>query len=155
MSKNNEMKIATYLFIILLLVFQEADGRQLPGDSAEVSSEKPEYLLLDKSLQFRITEAINSMYDFDFETAERGFAVMRYSYPEHPLPYFLMGLAQWWKIVPDMENKKNDKIFLRFMEETIAKAEVMLEEDPENKEAAFFLAAAYGFKGRLLSERDS
>ncbi|GGF17964.1 tol-pal system protein YbgF [Echinicola rosea] len=149
------MKIATYLFIVLLFVFQEVNGRQFQSDSLDSSSEGPTYLLLDKGLQFRITEAINSMYDFDFETAERGFAVMRYSYPEHPLPYFLMGLAQWWKIVPDMDNEEHDKIFLRFMEETIEKAEVMLDEDPDNKEAAFFLAAAYGFKGRLLSERNS
>ncbi|GGZ27820.1 hypothetical protein GCM10007049_20830 [Echinicola pacifica] len=139
---------------MLLLSSQLVLGQTLPVDT--VTEVKPNgYLLLDKGLQFRITEAVNSMYNFDFETAERGFAVMRYSYPEHPLPYFLMGLAQWWKIVPDMENKKYDAIFLRFMEETIKKAEVLLDEDSENKEAAFFLAAAYGFKGRLLSERDS
>ncbi|WP_018473007.1 tetratricopeptide repeat protein [Echinicola pacifica] len=146
-------KIIGFL-LMLLLSSQLVLGQTLPVDT--VTEVKPNgYLLLDKGLQFRITEAVNSMYNFDFETAERGFAVMRYSYPEHPLPYFLMGLAQWWKIVPDMENKKYDAIFLRFMEETIKKAEVLLDEDSENKEAAFFLAAAYGFKGRLLSERDS
>ncbi|AWW31615.1 tol-pal system protein YbgF [Echinicola strongylocentroti] len=149
------MRIITCLVIVLLLGSEMVRARQFQVDTAEVKADRPSYLLLDKGLQFRITEAINSMYNFDFETAERGFAVMRYNYPEHPLPYFLMGLAQWWKIVPDMENDQNDELFMRFMEETIDKAEVMLEDEPENKEAAFFLAAAYGFKGRLLSERDS
>lgn len=148
------MQISKCFIIVLLLLSGAVRGMQLSPDTVS-NPPSSKYLLLDKGLQFRITEAINSMYNFDFETAERGFAVMRYNYPEHPLPYFLMGLAQWWKIVPDMENEKYDKIFLRFMEETISKAEVMLDEDPENKEAAFFLAAAYGFKGRLLSERDS
>ncbi|MBD8487728.1 tol-pal system protein YbgF [Echinicola sp. CAU 1574] len=148
------MQLSKCLVFVLVLMANAVFGSQAQVDSADVSK-KSGYLLLDKGLQFRITEAINSMYDFDFETAEHGFAVMRYSYPEHPLPYFLMGLAQWWKIIPDIENKKHDAIFLRFMEETIEKAEVMFDEDPNNKEAAFFLAAAYGFKGRLLSERES
>src|SRR5690606_26692772 len=34
-------------------------------------------------------------------------------------------------------------------------AEVMFEEDKTNKEAAFFLAAGYGFQSRLYSERKS
>ncbi|WP_245189528.1 tol-pal system protein YbgF [Lunatimonas salinarum] len=114
-----------------------------------------EYLLLDRSLQFRITDAVNSMYNFDFETAERGFSVLRYTYPEHPLPYFLMGLSQWWKIAVDTENEVHDASFLAYMDLAIEKAKVMYDRDPTNKEAAFFLAGAYGFQGRLHSERES
>ncbi|WP_228527842.1 tol-pal system protein YbgF [Pararhodonellum marinum] len=117
--------------------------------------ENPKYLLMDKGLQFRITEAVNSMYNFDFATAERGFKVMQYNYPDHPLPYFLMGLSEWWKIAIDTENKQFDARFLDYMDQTINKAEAMYKNDPENKEAAFFLAGAYGFQGRLYSERKS
>ncbi|MEX2513738.1 MAG: tol-pal system protein YbgF [Cyclobacteriaceae bacterium] len=117
--------------------------------------EKENYLLLDKGLQFRITDAVNSMYNFDFETAEKGFTVMRYNFPEHPLPYFLMGLSQWWKIAVATEDKSHDKVFFAYMDLTIEKAESLLESDTENKEAAFFLAAAYGFQGRLHSERQN
>jgi len=148
------MQINKSFVVVLVLLSSVVYGGQVPMDSTGIK-EEPGYLLLNKGLQFRITEAVNSMYNYDFETAERGFAVMRYNYPEHPLPYFLMGLSQWWKIIPDMENKKYDKLFLRFMDETIAKAEAMYDQDPNNKEATFFLAAAYGFKGRLLSERES
>lgn len=119
----------------------------------QIGESESSYLLLDKGLQFRITDAVNSMYNFDFEQAERGFQVMRYTYPEHPLPYFLMGLSQWWKITVATENESYDALFLRYMDQTIEKAAKMLEEDPENKEAAFFLAGAYGFQGRLHSER--
>ena len=120
---------------------------------ADVRERESGYLLLDKGLQFRITDAINSMYNFDFEQAERGFQVMRYTYPEHPLPYFLMGLSQWWKIVVAVDNKSHDKAMLKYMDVTIEKAEKLIDENPENKEAAFFLAGAYGFQGRLYSER--
>lgn len=121
---------------------------------AKIGAESP-YLLLDKALQFRITDAVNSMYNFDFETAERGFQVMRFSYPEHPLPYFLMGLSQWWKIAVDLEDSSYDNLFIRYMDQTIEKAKAMYDADPSNKEAAFFLAGAYGFQGRLYSERQN
>src|SRR5690606_2587717 len=98
-----------------------------------------EYLLLNRGLQLRITEAVNSLYNFDFQTAERGFLVMSYTYPEHPLPYFLMGLSQWWKIAPDTDNQQYDALFLDYMDQAIDKAEALFEADPENKEAAFFL----------------
>ena len=128
---------------------------QMAENVQGLTSEEPEYLLLNKGLQFRITEAVNSLYNFDFATAERGFTVMGHTYPEHPLPYFLMGLSQWWKIAPDTQNEKYDGTFLKYMGEAIKKAQTLYDADPSNKEAAFFLAAAYGFEGRLYSERKS
>lgn len=132
---------------------QLVSGQQGPLD--KVGEQESTYLLLDKGLQFRITENVNALYNFDFEKAERGFAVMQYQYPEHPLPYFLQGLATWWKIAPDIENKRFDNRFLKQMDVVIDKAKKMLDDDPTDKEAAFFLAGAYGFQGRLLSERKS
>jgi hypothetical protein len=119
------------------------------------SSPNNDYLLLDKGLQFRITETINSLYNFEFENAERGFKVIQYQYPNHPLPYFLMGLSTWWKIAVDVENKRHDEVFIRQMDMVIDKAKKQLDVDEKNKEAAFFLAGAYGFQGRLYSERKS
>lgn len=114
-----------------------------------------EYLLLDKGLQYRITKSINSMYNFDFPTAERDFAVIMYQYPEHPLPDFLMALGYWWRIEIDVTNKRYDNIFIQYLERANEKAEKLLDKNPKNKEAAFFLAAGYGFQGRLYSERQS
>lgn len=139
------------LLLINCVVLTEAQAQMEPV--TDVNKKETGYLLLDKGLQFRITDAINSMYNFDFENAERGFQVMRYTYPEHPLPYFLMGLSQWWKIVVAVDNRNHDALMLKYMDLTIEKAEKLIEENPENKEAAFFLAGAYGFQGRLHSER--
>ncbi|MDA1269578.1 MAG: tol-pal system protein YbgF, partial [Bacteroidetes bacterium] len=111
------------------------------------------YLLLDKGLQYRITKAINSMYNFDFATAERDFTVIMYQYPDHPLPDFLMALGYWWRIEINVNNKRYDNIFIQYLDRANAKAKKMLDQNPKNKEAAFFLAAGYGFQGRLYSER--
>lgn len=139
--------------LILVLFANLSIAQDKPLD--QVGKSQSPYLLLDKGLQFRITENVNALYNFDFETAERGFRVMQYQYPEHPLPYFLLGLSTWWKIAPDVENDTYDDLFIDQMDVVIDKAETLLDEDPKNKEAAFFLAGAYGFQGRLYSERKS
>jgi hypothetical protein len=139
--------------LIVMLLANLTNAQDQPLD--QVGKSQSPYLLLDKGLQFRITENVNALYNFDFETAERGFRVMQYQYPEHPLPYFLLGLSTWWKIAPDVENDKYDDLFIEQMDVVIDKADELLEKDPKNKEAAFFLAGAYGFQGRLYSERKS
>ncbi len=136
-------------FLTLGVVFSQGLN---PVDSTASGSN---YLLLDKGLQFRITEAINRMYNFDFPEAERDFAVIGYQYPDHPLPDFLMALGYWWRIEVDVTNEQYDEIFLTYLERATEKAETMFDEDETNKEAAFFLAAGYGFQGRLYSERRS
>jgi len=136
------------LLVILCLVVSSVVSAQSPEPGAP-------YLLLDKGLQYRITKAINSMYNFDFATAEHDFTVIMYQYPTHPLPDFLMGLAYWWRIEVNVTNTRYDNIFIQYLERANEKAKKMLAEDPKNKEAAFFLAAGYGFQGRLYSERKS
>ena len=120
-----------------------------------VISQPSKYLLLDKGLQYRITKSINSMYDFNFPVAERDFAVIANQYPEHPLPYFLVALGYWWRIEIDVTKETYDQAFLKYLNQAIEKAEIMYDLDNSNKEAAFFLAAGYGFQGRLFSERKS
>ena len=139
--------LAFLLFFVCLPV--ERLQAQTPGTA------NAPYLLLDRGLQYRITKSINSMYNFDFATAERDFAVIMYQYPEHPLPDFLMAIAYWWRIEINVDNKRYDNIFIQYLDRANAKAEKMLDQNPKNKEAAFFLAAGYGFQGRLYSERKS
>ncbi|MFC4871520.1 tetratricopeptide repeat protein [Negadavirga shengliensis] len=147
--------VFSYFLMIVGIAMGFPANAQMSESPITNIGESSQYLLLDKGLQFRITEAVNSMYNFDFQTAERGFEVMRYTYPDHPLPYFLMGLSQWWKIAVDTENKKYDEAFLRYTDISIEKAKKIIDREEDNKEAAFFLSAAYGFQGRLYSERQN
>ena len=112
-----------------------------------------EPLLLDMNLQIDVTEAVNNMYNFKFAAAEKEFNWLRYQYPDHPLPYFLLGLSQWWKIAPNQEIKKYDDDFFKYMDQAISVSEKIYDKNEDDMEASFFLAAAYAFKGRLHSER--
>ncbi|WP_242916354.1 tol-pal system protein YbgF [Pontibacter liquoris] len=113
-------------------------------------------LLLNKDIQYELEGAVDNMYNFKFERAEKQFRSLRRRYPDHPLPYFLMGLSQWWKILPtNIQTLKYDAPFFAYMDTTIQKAEKMYDQNEQNVEAAFFLAAAYGFEARLHSERSN
>ena len=118
-------------------------------------------ILTDIDIQIEATSAINKMYNYQFEEAEKEFRWLVSEYQNHPLPVFLLGLSSWWKI--DAQSSKSyvgesqkenilDKNFLSFMDESINLSKRIYNQG--NKvDGAFFLAASYGFKGRLLSER--
>ncbi|MFL5730582.1 MAG: tol-pal system protein YbgF, partial [Cytophagaceae bacterium] len=119
----------------------------------------PYMLLMDEKIQIEATDAVNDMYNFKFDKAERQFQIYKLKYPDHPLPYFLMGLSTWWRMMPNLEHElddtKHDDIFLAYMDTAITCAEKMYKANEKNVEAVFFLAGAYGFKARLFGERSN
>lgn len=112
-------------------------------------------LINNVTMQIEISQALSDLYNFKFERAEQQFRWFKQKYPWHPLPYFLLGLSEWWKIMPNTKETKYDDRFLAYMDSTIIVAKNLFEEYPEYKiEGAFFLAAAHGFKGRLYSDEE-
>jgi hypothetical protein len=112
------------------------------------------WLLLDKDIALELDGAVHNLYDFKFDRAEKQFRSLRRRYPNHPMPYFLLGLSQWWKIVPsNVQTKLYDKPFFAYMDSAITRAETQYKQDEKNYEACFFLSAAYGFAARLHAER--
>lgn len=112
-------------------------------------------LLNDITVQVQCSQALNDLYNFKFDKAEDNFRSLKRQYRWHPLPYFLMGLIEWWKIMPNTKDTSHDKQFLAYMDSTISIAENLYDNYPEYKiEGAFFLSAAYGFKGRLYSDEE-
>jgi len=97
--------------------------------------------------------AVNDMYNFEFEKSEKEFRWLKQQYPAHPLPYFLMGLSQWWKMLPDFDNVHNDDVFVSYMDTVLSLCDQLFEKNEKDIEATFFAAAAYGFKGRMYGER--
>ncbi len=125
--------------------------------SAVAQAKKDTTIILISSItvQLETTQALNDLYNFKFEKAEQQFRWFKQKYAWHPLPYFLLGLSEWWKIMPDTHIKSYDDRFLAYMDSTIRVADHLRDNNPEYAtEAAFFLAAAYGFKGRLYSDEE-
>lgn len=135
------------IFLILLFSGNLLASVQL-SDSIQI-------LLSNVQIQIEATQAINDMYNFKFEEAEKQFRWIRQRHPDHPLPYYLLGLSQWWKILPNLDETQYDEEFLRYMDLSIEKAKLLHENDETKLEASFFLAAGHAMKGRLYSDRGS
>lgn len=118
----------------------------VPIDSANKS------ILTNPHIQFEATEAIDDMYNFNFERAHNGFNALKKQYGWHPLPYFLQGMNYWWQIIPHIPNETYDEAFYATMDTALILSERLYEEVNE-VEGAFFLAVTHAFRGRLLSER--
>ncbi len=116
-------------------------------------AENDSLLIADMNVQIDATQAINDMYNFKFRRAKTQFHWLKQKYPDHPLPYFLMGLNEWWQIMPNLEIETHDEAFLAYMDTAIVKAKTLYDIEDMKVEGAFFLAASYGFKARLYSER--
>ncbi|HVD99691.1 MAG TPA: hypothetical protein VNB90_15890 [Cytophagaceae bacterium] len=113
-------------------------------------------LMQNENLQIEATEALNNMYNFKFDLAEAKFQEILRRYPEHPLPYYIIGLSNWWKMMPygedDPRIKEHEPVFDKYMELAIQKAEKMLDKNSEDIEAVFFLCAAHALEARFYAE---
>lgn len=123
------------------------------GKAQYVMDQDSSMLLNNLYIQMEVTASVNAMYNAEFDRAAKDFRWLKYRFPQHPLPYFLFGLNEWWKILPEMQDESRDEVFIAYMDTAIYYAENIFDENEEDAEAAFFLAAAHGFKGRLYSER--
>lgn len=123
----------------------------LPVQAAQEGNDS--LLIADMYVQIEATQALNDMYNFKFHRARIEFNWLKQKYHNHPLPYFLLGLNEWWQIMPNLDVEIHDDPFLAYMDTSIIMAKKMYEIDSQKVEAAFFLAASYGFKARLYSER--
>ena len=94
------LSILALFFGLLLPAFDSNAQWWKKADEAEKERSKG-MLLLTTEVQTEATVAINQMYNFHFPEAEREFNYLKIKYPHHPLPDFLLGLMQWWKIVPN------------------------------------------------------
>ena len=151
MKLKSHLRILIFLLLTTPLAFQ-AEGQWWKLTEEAEKERSKGMLLLTSEVQIEATTAINQMYNYHFPEAEREFNYLKVKYPNHPLPDFLLGLMQWWKIVPNTGNEVYDDRLIEYMDNSISKAEKIWDET-ENPEAAFFMAAAYAFKGRLHAER--
>ena len=147
-------KLKKLFFILLILLSSFISSAQsvpyVRGDKGPDVNK----ILTDRGIQISTTEALNLMYNFRFDEAAREFKWLKVEFPEHPIGDFLLGLNEWWRIVPDTKQTRFDEECHIYMDSAIEKAERMLKKNKNNKEAMFFISASYAIKGRLYAERE-
>jgi len=157
-------------FLLWLLLLATGAGAQVRPDSVVVPA-MPEvlldsvqvgpqavdtkgWLLLDKDIETELGGAVHNLYNFKFDKADKQFRSLRRRYPKHPMAYFLLGLSNWWKMMPlPVTDTRYDRAFLAYLDTAKTKATAMYKADNRNYEACFFLAGAYAFEARFHAER--
>ncbi|MEQ6121929.1 tol-pal system protein YbgF [Reichenbachiella sp. MALMAid0571] len=132
----------TYLICLCSLELTAAKNDSIP------------MLLMDMNIQIESTEGINNMYNFDFTRADSQFRWLKKKYGWHPLPYFMLGLSQWWRMVPDVTNTGFDETFFAYMDSSLVASQNIFDKG-STVEGGFFLSATYAFIGRVHAERSN
>ena len=96
---------------------------------------------------------LDLLYNMQFAEAEAIFDQISARYPDHPIGPFMSALSTWWQILLDLDDTSHDDAFYDQMDTVLERADRLLDRDPDNVDAAFFKGAAYGFRGRLRSNR--
>ena len=105
-------RFMTGLFLTVpLLVLLNTSRAQTIVKSATTKKDTTIILISDLHVQLECTQALNDLYNFNFPRAEFQFKYLKTKFPWHPLPYFLMGLIEWWKIMPNTKDTSHDDSF--------------------------------------------
>ncbi|HYI77593.1 MAG TPA: hypothetical protein VEW65_08210, partial [Chryseolinea sp.] len=106
------------IWVLILIVFASSQAQTIVK-SATTKKDTTIILISDLHVQLECTQALNDLYNFNFPRAEFQFKYLKAKFAWHPLPYFLMGLIEWWKIMPNTKNTSYDESFFAYMDSTI------------------------------------
>lgn len=94
--------------------------------------------------------SIQNVYNGKFKQAESAAKRIIKKYPDHPAGYFFFAAVQN-SYMEYLQSEKYEIEFYHYCDLAIAKGEELLEKDPDNVWAKFFLAGANGIKGTYES----
>jgi tetratricopeptide (TPR) repeat protein len=90
--------------------------------------------------------SIESIYREDLKSAEESAKKIIKKYPDYPAGYFFMAVVlDAWMVYYQSEKKENE--FYQYCDRAIEKGEVLLDNNPKNEWARFFIGGADGYKG--------
>lgn len=113
--------------------------------SAQKLSQNPLALELAK-------KSIEKMYNLETEESVAIANKLEKICPGHPAPTFLKALNVYWSSMPVHSQSKNYNKFVDHLNETLQRAEKLLEKDKENEEGIFFSLAAHGYLTQIYAE---
>lgn len=136
------MKYSRYWLLILFVW----------GLSVPALSQTPELI---NNPQFRpdAQAAVDSIYNFNFDGAEKAIAKWKHKYPKHPLWTLLDGMKYWWTVLSDLEDTSHDEQFFNMMKKANYQAGKLLNDHPKNADALIIKVISNGYIARQYSNR--
>ena len=97
---------------------------------------------------------IASVYNLEFENAQKDFQELIRRSPGDPAGYFFQAMVRWWMIMIDIDDTKYDAEFYAALDGVIAMCDSLLDRNRDDVNAIFFKGGAIGFEGRLKFHRN-
>lgn len=138
--------LLAYIFLSLVLFLGKPSKAYAQGADYET--------ILDDSLVVTVgTQALDLLYNMQFDEARQQIAILDTAYPNHPVGPFLYSLERWWNVLLDYTDERHDKAFYKALDDVLKRSDRLLKKDKNDFDAWFFKGAALGFRGRLRSNR--
>src|SRR5699024_775590 len=89
--------------------------------------------------------AVDSIYNFNFDGADKVLSPWKEEYPDHPLWGLVDGMKFWWQILSDLENTEHDDAFIEMMKKANYQAGKLLHRQSSHADALLIQAIANGY----------
>lgn len=121
--------------------------------SSPAAAQVPE-LVNDPQFRPDAKAAVDSIYNFNFDGAEKVLVSWKEEYPHHPLWTLMDGMKVWWTVLSDLENTSQDERLLNAMKKANYQAGKLLHRQSSHADGLIIQAIANGYIGRQYSNRE-
>lgn len=117
------------------------------------SAQTPE-LINNTSFRTDARAAVDSIYNFNFDGADRALAQWKNRYPKHPLWTLLDGMKFWWHVLSDLQDTSRDEQFFTKMKKADYEARKLLHKQPSHADGLIIRAISNGYMARQCANRE-
>ncbi len=117
------------------------------------TSPTPPSLLLNDDFIQDTREAIELLYNREFEASLDHLSKWKQAHPNHPIWPLWDAIDAWWPILIDLENTSYDDSFLTAAEQVVQYCDNLLNENPDHLDALVIRSVIYGQIARYYSNR--
>ena len=102
-----------------------------------------------------MTKGIDYVYKVKFDSAKAIFRQIINNNPQDPTGYFLISMAEWWKIYLNKNDESNDENYRSAVDKCIKVCDERLDKNENDDWALFLKGGVIGYRGFLNGLRDN
>lgn len=112
-----------------------------------------QWILQGGLLDQQIHRGIELTYNMQYSDADRTFDSVIHQNPEHPSGYFYKAMVNFWRAVTNTDNTGYDEIYNAQLEESLKRAEKLLDSNEFDLAGLFYKGASLGMHARIFAIR--
>jgi tetratricopeptide (TPR) repeat protein len=97
--------------------------------------------------------AVDSIYNFNFDGADKALSDWKQQYPDHPLWMLFEGMQFWWQVLSDLEDTSHDEQFYQMMKKADYQAGKLLHQQRDHSDGLIIRAITNGYMARQYANR--